>query len=654
MAFWLSAWDQEIEKITSENLPVGSEDVTASLDFADKVKSKEFNTKQTVQSLKKRINNKNPNVQLLTLKNTNKDVREKIYALIQSWGLAFRSKPDLKYVSTVYDGLKKEGVIFPKIEQSEVSFAMIETATAPEWTDSDHHCRSCGQCYDQSCSSKSIPLPQFGITHDVRVCDGCFVKIIAGVGSPKIGSPKNTSTSKPVLPITNEEFINVTAEEDELQKAIRISLEESQKNQRTISSYLKPKTEVNTYKPPVEDDDDADLKAAIEESLREAEKLQNRQTNFSSSTTRYSSSGGFGGFINSSPTPNNSQPEIKSSLNANNYTVSTNNSADLSQTEQDNMKYFADLVERMEEEVAIRGISVFTSNPQIPLLYGQITTSQQKLLTSLDETAIKYRSVYELQDKLAQALKTYDHLLQQRIAGASFAGYSIGSQPHSREVPNVPPTQFGYPQTNQSVQQNYSAAPQDSYYPSGPPQQSQEGFYPSGPSPPQEGYYGNYPTTGGQGPAQIHSQERNYSSSVPPQEVYYQSAVPSGPPPQEGFYSSTTQSGQVSQPQEGYYSAVGSQAIDVSQQNASTQQIYPTFAGSPSQTYGSPQSQQMAPSAPHPVGTDQNYGYVPSQPSLNRYPGQPGQFSSGQETATGYSQTQLLPPPVNDAPLIEL
>jgi growth factor-regulated tyrosine kinase substrate len=68
LSFVLNPHDEAFERATSENIPVGTDDIQQSLAIADRVKGKEIPAKLAIQSLKKRLLHRNPNVQILTLK----------------------------------------------------------------------------------------------------------------------------------------------------------------------------------------------------------------------------------------------------------------------------------------------------------------------------------------------------------------------------------------------------------------------------------------------------------------------------------------------------------------------------------------------------------------------------------------------------------
>lgn len=59
--------------------------------------------------------------------NTSNAVRQKILSLIQSWGLAFKNRPELGNVYQVYEQLKREGRMFPPVIENEIHTAMIDT-----------------------------------------------------------------------------------------------------------------------------------------------------------------------------------------------------------------------------------------------------------------------------------------------------------------------------------------------------------------------------------------------------------------------------------------------------------------------------------------------------------------------------------------------
>lgn len=178
--------------------------------------------------------------------------------LFQEWALLFQSDPSLSYLYDTYCNLKStKRVTFPipakSLDQVD-PLSIVSSIAPPEWSDSPncqrcrdqftmtnrkHHCRKCGGTFCQLCSSNEMVLFEMGINEPVRVCDSCYRQPAAN--------------EKRQAKVFEKKPFEET-EDAELKKAIELSLKEQQKVQ------------VN----PERNEDEEALKKAIEASLKEA------------------------------------------------------------------------------------------------------------------------------------------------------------------------------------------------------------------------------------------------------------------------------------------------------------------------------------------------------------------------------------------------
>ncbi|GAA5826961.1 hypothetical protein JCM3770_005183 [Rhodotorula araucariae] len=234
-------WDQLIDTETSDLLPANSHvDLATALHLADLLRSAQVPAPHAARSLVHRLEHDNPNVQLLALEladlcvknggtpflvtfansqlqggaatqlellargvkaggSVHRDVKDRVLARLQDWATAFKGKDQLRdsELVRVYDRLQHEGVQFPPRDPTATA-AMVDSLSAPDWTDAPyctrcrtefttfnrkHHCRNCGHVFDAQCSSSTAPLPHYGILEPVRVCDACARKIRDGKGA---------------------------------------------------------------------------------------------------------------------------------------------------------------------------------------------------------------------------------------------------------------------------------------------------------------------------------------------------------------------------------------------------------------------------------------------------------------------------------------
>jgi len=305
---------------------------------------------------------------------------------------------------------------------------MLETSTAPDWSESDvcmrcrsgftafkrkHHCRNCGQTFCQTCSQNNMPLPKFGLETPVRVCDGCYAELsgkIAPYVSPAAAlatpvgsaatsgygsSPYSQATAASQPQSKPDQF------DEDLRKALELSLQQQSGSGSGSTGYAyaanKSAYSVPASKPaaaaaaapakslasPASDEDDPELAAAIAASLKDANisvLSPSTSTTFSPTTGRSSATvtTSTGTTISYGSSQQQQQQQQQPPKDPN----------ELTESDKRNITLFSQLIYKIEQN----GDDI-VGNTTISDLYANIASLHPRVLKNLEEADRKHRNV---------------------------------------------------------------------------------------------------------------------------------------------------------------------------------------------------------------------------------------------------------------------
>jgi growth factor-regulated tyrosine kinase substrate len=244
--------------------------------------------------------------------------------------------------------------------------------TAFSFTNRKHHCRNCGNVFDQQCSAKVLPLPHLGIIQPVRVDDGCYIKLTDKSSKGSSFGHERSPTHKHHRPHSSMQPRNARVDDgfdEDLKRALAMSLEEvngqsgagyvpQSKPQSTTTLTTTNGTSKAPSKPAEEEDDD--LKAAIAASLADMEEQKKKYA------------------VTIKEQAANSQSSRPVALPKHDY--------ELTAVEAENINLFSTLVDRLQTQPP----GTILREPQIQELYESIGKLRPKLARTYGETMSKH------------------------------------------------------------------------------------------------------------------------------------------------------------------------------------------------------------------------------------------------------------------------